>query len=367
MSSPQPQTVRVRETVLKAFCTAVLQRLGVAADEAALVTEVLVEADLRGVESHGVLRLPQYVERITAGGANPKPNIRPVRETRTTAVLDGDNGLGHLVGVRAMELAMAKAAEGDCAFVAVRNSNHYGAAAYFAEMAARRDMIGLSFTISGLLLFPPWGGTEAMIGNNPLAVAFPTDRGFPIVLDMACTVARGKILAASKKGVSIPADWATGPDGLPTTDPTEALKGLLLPVGGPKGYALAVTVGLLSTMLSGAAFGSEIGQVHWQTDTAANVGHLFGVIPISSFEDIARYKQRIGKAIEDIQNVKKAPGVERIFLPGEREYLLMQERRQQGIPLSLGVFKDLRQMGDRFGLELATIGSSCGRSKPVMA
>jgi LDH2 family malate/lactate/ureidoglycolate dehydrogenase len=357
MSGPQPKTFFVREAVLKAFCAAVLERLGVPADEAALVTDVLVEADLRGVESHGVLRLPQYVERIAAGGANPKPNIRPVRETRTTAVLDGDNGLGHLVGVRAMELAMAKAAEGDCAFVAVRNSNHYGAAAYFAEMAARRDMIGLSFTISGLLLFPPWGGAEAMIGNNPLAMAFPTDREFPIVLDMACTVARGKILAASKKGAAIPADWATGPDGLPTTDPAEALKGFLLPVGGPKGYALAVAVGLLSTMLSGAAFGSEIGQVHFQTEKAPNVGHLFGVLPISSFEDIGRYKQRMRKAIEDVQNVKKAPGVERIFLPGEREYLLLQERRRQGIPLSLGVFNDLQQVGKRYGLELATMGA----------
>lgn len=355
MASPQQHPVCVQEKELKRFCTTVLQRLGVPAGDAAVVTDVLVEADLRGVESHGVLRLPMYVERIAAGGTNPKPVMRPVRETRTTAVLDGDNGLGHLVGVRAMELAMAKAAEGDCAFVAVRNSNHYGAAAYYAEMAARREMIGLSFTISGLLLMPPWGGAEAMIGNNPLAMAFPTDREFPIVLDMACTVARGKILAASKKGATIPPDWATGPDGLPTTDPAEALKGFLLPVGGPKGYALAVAVGLLSTMLSGAAFGSEIGQVHWQINSPANVGHLFGVLPISSFEDIGHYKQRIGKAIAEVQNVKKAPGVERIFLPGEREYLLLQERRRQGIPLSAGVFQDLQQVGRRYGIELAPV------------
>jgi LDH2 family malate/lactate/ureidoglycolate dehydrogenase len=355
MSSSQPQAIFVREEVLRAFCVAVFERLGVPADQAAVVTDVLVETDLRGVESHGVLRLSQYVERIAAGGANPKPNIRSVRETRTTAVLDGDNGLGHLVGVRAMELAMAKATEGDCAFVAVRNSNHFGAAAYFAEMATRRDMIGMSFTIAGLLLFPPWGGVEAMIGNNPLAVAFPTDCGFPVVLDMACTVARGKILAASKKGASIPADWATGPDGLPTTDPAEALKGFLLPVGGPKGYALAVTVGMLCTMLSGAAFGSEIGQVFFQTDKAPNVGHLFGVIPIASFEDIPSYKQHMRKAIADVQNVKKAPGVDRIYLPGEREYLLSQERRRNGIPLSTGVYKDLQQVAKRFGLELATI------------
>jgi len=353
MASHEPSAVCVREAQLKAFCTAVLMRLGVPSDEAALVSEVLVEADLRGVESHGVIRLPSYVERLSAGGTNSKPNIQAVRETRTTAVLDGGNGLGHLVGVRAMELAMAKATEGDCAFVAVRNSNHYGTAAYYAEMAARRDMIGLSFTISGMLLMPPWGGVEAMLGNNPLAIAFPTDREFPIVLDMACTVARGKILIAAKKGAKIPPDWATGPDGLPTTDPAEALKGFLLPVGGPKGYALALVVGLLCTMLSDASFGTEIGQLHKQTDIPQNVGHLFGVLPISAFEDIGHYKQRIGKAIQDLQSVKKAPGVEQIYLPGEREYLLLQERRRQGIPISRGVFQDLQEIGGRYGITLA--------------
>ena len=349
------QTICVREADLKAFCVAVLQRLGVTADEAALVSDALVEADLRGVDSHGVIRMPMYVDRLANGGTNPKPVIRPVRETRTTAVLDGDNGLGHLVGVRAMELAMAKAADGDCAFVAVRNSNHYGTAAYYAEMAARREMIGLSFTISGLLLMAPWGGTEAMLGNNPVAMAFPTDREFPIVLDMACTVARGKILVAQKKGEAIPADWATGRDGLPTTDPAEALKGLFLPVGGPKGYALALAIGLLSSMLSGAHFGSEIGQLYTQYDRAPNIGHMFGVLPISSFEDVAHYKQRIGKAIEDLQSVRKAPGVERIYLPGEREYLLLQERRRQGIPLSAGVFQDLRSIGERYRVGLPPV------------
>ncbi len=357
MAGNEQAAVRVRETDLKAFCAAVLQRLEVPADEARLVSEALVEADLRGVDSHGVIRMPMYVERLGAGGTNPRPAIRIVKETRTTAVLDGDNGLGHLVGVRAMELAIAKAAEGDCAFVSVRNSNHFGTAAHFAEMAARRHMIGLSFTISGLLLMPPWGGAEAMLGNNPVAIAFPTDREFPIVLDMACTVARGKILVASKKGTTIPADWATGPDGLPTTDPAEALKGLLLPIAGPKGYALALAVGLLSSMLSDARFGSEIGETYYQADTPQNVGHLFGVLPISSFEDFAHYKQRIGKAIRDLKSVKKIPGVEEIYLPGEREYLLLQERHRTGIPLSPAVFEDLRQIGKRHGLELATIGN----------
>jgi LDH2 family malate/lactate/ureidoglycolate dehydrogenase len=152
--------------------------------------------------------------------------------------------------------------------------------------------------------------------------------------------------------VSIPADWATGPDGQPTTDPNEALKGFLLPIAGPKGYGLALTVGLLCTMLSGAYFGSEIAGLHQQTDTAQNIGHLFGVLPINSFEDIATYKQRMGKAIDDIKNVKKAPGVERIYLPGEREYLMKQERMRNGIPVSYGVFQELCQIGDRYGLKL---------------
>jgi LDH2 family malate/lactate/ureidoglycolate dehydrogenase len=352
MGGNEQPTVCVRETDLKNFCSAVFERLGVPADEAALVSEVLIEADLRGVDSHGVIRMPMYVDRLSGGGTKARPVMRIARETRTTAVFDGGCGLGHLVGVRAMELAIAKAMEGDCAFVAVRNSNHFGTAAYYAEMAARHNMIGLSFTISGILLMPPWGGTEAMLGNNPLAVAFPTDGEFPIVLDMACTVARGKILIAAKKGASIPADWATGPDGLPTTDPAEALKGFLLPIAGPKGYALALAVGLLCTMLSDASFGSDVGDTYNRMDAPQNVGHLFGVLPISAFEDIAHYKQRIRKAINDIKNVKKAPGVEEIYLPGEREYLLLQERRRNGVPLSRGVFEDLRKIGSRFGVEL---------------
>ena len=217
-------------------------------------------------------------------------------------------------------------------------------------------MIGLSFTISGLLLMPPWGGAEAMLGNNPVAVAFPTDREFPIVLDMACTVARGKILVAAKKGTTIPADWATGPDGLPTTDPAEALKGFVAADAGPKGYALALTVGLLSSMLSDVDLGSEIGETYFQAGTSQNVGHLFGVLPISSFEDFAHYKRRIGKAIHDLKSVKQAQGVEEIYLPGEREYSLLQERRRTGIPLCPAVFEDLRQIGKRYGIELATMG-----------
>ena len=296
MAGEQGGAVYLRELDLKRFCRLVMERLGVAPDNAQLVAEVLVEADLRGVDSHGVIRLPTYVERMSAGGINPRPVMRTVRETRTTAVLDGGNGMGHLVGrVRAMELAIAKAAEGDCAFVSVRNSNHYGVAAYYAEMAARHDLIGLSFTISGMLLMPPWGGAEAMLGNNPVAVAFPTPGDFPVVLDMACSVARGKILVASKKE-SVHSSRLGHRSGRPADerDPNEALKGSLLPIVGRRVMDLLLTVGLLCTMLSAAYFGSEISWLHQQKDTARTSATCSESCR-SSLSRIATYKQRMGR------------------------------------------------------------------------
>src|SRR5688572_11667581 len=251
--------VLVQEAELKRFCVAVLRKVDVPQDQADAIIDNLVEADLRGVESHGVVRLPIYVKRLAAGATNPRPAVKIVRETRTSAVVDGDNGMGQWVGQRAMEIAIAKAKDGDCVFVSVRNSNHFGAAALYAQMATAHDMIGLSFTIGGINHMTPWGGAEAILGNNPFAVAFPAGKERPVVLDMACSVAaRGKIIVAAKEGKPIPADWAVGPDGAPTTDAVEALKGFVSPVGGPKGYALTMTIGLLSTMLSGAVFGSEV-------------------------------------------------------------------------------------------------------------
>ncbi|WGF87577.1 Ldh family oxidoreductase [Marinivivus vitaminiproducens] len=359
MAATDLEMVRVGEDDLKAFCTTVLRHVGMAPRQAATVIDNLVEADLRGVFSHGVVRFPIYVQRLEDGGTAVDPEMRVVRETRTTAVLDGGNGMGQLVGKRAMEMAIEKAADGDPAFVSVRNSNHYGAAAYYAEIASRADMIGLSFTIGGINHMTPWGGAEAMLGNNPFAIAFPTDRAFPIVLDMACSVAaRGKIIVAAKDGTPIPADWASGPDGQPTTDPVLALQGFVLPVGGPKGYALTLAVGLLSTMLSDAYFGSEVTHMYEDTVTPQNVGHLMGVLPIAAFEDVDRYKARMGKAIGDLAGVRKAPGVERIYMPGEREHLARIAHRQGGIPLTPGVIAELDEVGRRYGVALPRLDAA---------
>jgi LDH2 family malate/lactate/ureidoglycolate dehydrogenase len=332
---------------LTRFCTAVFMKLGVPPEQATAIAVNLVAADLEGVASHGVVRLPIYVERLRAGVVNPRPNIRVTRETATTAVVDGDNGMGQWVGMRAMQTAIDKGLAANCAFVSVRNSNHFGAASYYSRMAVAHDMVGFSFTIGGINHMTPWGGAEAILGNNPLSIALPAGEERPIVLDMACSVAaRGKIIVAAKDGTPIPDDWATGPDGRPTTDPVEALKGFVLPVGGPKGYALTLMIGLLSTMLSGAAFGSEVTDMYEDLERAQNVGHLFGVLPIACFESLDVYKRRVDKAIREIRNVPRVEGVERIYLPGEREEISAEAQQRSGIPIKSSVWNELLKVGE---------------------
>lgn len=345
--------VRIPERSLNDFCAGVLIKLGVPDDDAKIVADNLIEADLRGVGSHGVVRFPIYIKRLLDGGTNARPAITSVRQTRTTAVIDGDNGLGHLVGIRAMEIVIEKSADGDCFFAAVRNSNHLAAAAYYAEMAARNGMIGVVFTIAAINHMAPWGGAEAVLGNNPFAVAFPAQRDFPIVLDMACSVgARGKIIVAAREGKPIPADWATGPDGLPTTNAAEALKGFVVPVGGPKGYALTLTVGLLSTMLSGAFFGCDVGDLYEKTSEPQNCGHLFGVLPVAAFDEPAAYAGRMQKAINDIKGAKRAPGVEQIFLPGEREFIAKAENLARGVPIGPALAAELSAIASQYDVPL---------------
>jgi LDH2 family malate/lactate/ureidoglycolate dehydrogenase len=354
----------VSEQALVSFGVAVLTKVDVPENEAREIMDNLVLADLRDVDSHGIVRLPIYVQRLAAKATNPRPRIKIVRETPTSAVVDGDNGMGQIVGLRAMQIAIDKGRQhgGMCAFVSVRNSNHYGAAAAFAEMACAHDMVGLSYTIGGINHMVPWGGAEGRLGNNPFAVALPAGKEHPVVLDMACSVAaRGKIIVAAKEGQPIPADWAVGPDGQPTTDAVEALKGFVQPVGGPKGYALTLIVGLLSTMLSGAGFGSEVTHMYDDFEHPQNIGHLFGVLPIALFEDIEVYRRRMEKAVSEMRNAKRAPGVERIFLPGEREALSLEQRRRNGIPVGLGVLAELEALGAQYGVRLAQ-GDTMARS-----
>lgn len=344
--------VVVSADALVDYCAALFETCGMPRDDATLASLQLVTADLRGVESHGVVRVPIYVERLRCGVVAARPAMQVVRETAGSAVFDGGNAMGQIAGQRAMELAVDKArVHGDPVFVSVRNSNHFGAAAWFAEIAVRADMIGLAFTIGGINHMVPWGGAEAMLGNNPFAVAFPMRDAPPVVLDMACSVAaRGKIIVAAKEGRPIPADWAVDADGQPTTDAVKALEGFVAPVGGPKGYALTLTIGLLSTMLSGAYFGSEVTHMYDDLEHPQNIGHLFGVLPIAAFESLVVYFERMRKAASDIRGVRRAPGVDRIHLPGEREALLAEQRRRDGLPVGHGTWSELVDVGRQLGI-----------------
>jgi LDH2 family malate/lactate/ureidoglycolate dehydrogenase len=352
--------LRVDARALTGYVAELLGAAGMPQGDAGLAAEQLVAADLRGVESHGVVRVPIYVERLRCGVMAARPAMQVVRETRSTAVFDGGNGMGQVVGQRAMELAVAKAAEhGEPAFVAVRNSNHFGAAGWFVEIATRAGMIGFAYTIGGINHMVPWGGAQAMLGNNPFAVGMPLRDEPPMVLDMACSVAaRGKIIVAAKEGRSIPPDWAVDRDGRPTTDARAALEGFVAPVGGPKGYALTLTVGLLSTMLSGAFFGSEVTHMYDDLEHPQNIGHLFAALPIAAFEDVDTYYARMAKAAADVRGVRRAPGVARIHLPGEREALLMASRRRDGLPVGAGTWGDLTALGERLGVARPAVAPS---------
>lgn len=345
--------MKISEKTLKRFCREVLVAAGLTFGDAEIVTENLVEADMRGVGSHGVMRLPIYLRRLESGVVNPRPAIKTVRETRQTAVVDGDNGLGHLVGVKAMALAIEKGASGEPAFVAVRGSNHFGTAAYYAQMAAGEQMIGFSFTIGSINHMTPWGGAEARLGNNPFAIALPAGSERPVVLDMACSVAaRGKIMLAVQEDKPIPGGWATDAEGRPTTNASRAMEGFVLPVGGPKGYALTLSIALLSTMLSGAAFGTEITHLYDDLEHPQNTGHLFGVLPVATFVEPEIYAHRMDNAIKEMRDAKKSPGIEQIYLPGEREYLAMAESRLNGITLNDATIADLKAIGERMEIAL---------------
>lgn len=353
MSQNEQCSLRVAYPKLMDFTTDALTRMSVPEGEASLIAKSLIDADLKGVHSHGVVRLPVYIERLQAGVVNPRPVIRTSRDGLGSCVIDGDNGLGHLVGHRAMEAAIDKASSNAVpAFVAVERSNHYGAAGYFVEQATRAGMIGFSFTVGAINHMAPWGGRQAMLGNNPFAMGLPGAPGCPpVILDMACSVAaRGKIIVAARNGESIPDDWALDAEGRPTTDPVEALKGLVQPVGGPKGYALTLVVGLLSTMLTSALFGTGLRHLYDDMENEQNSGHLMGALPIDLFTSLSGFGDRMEEATREIHGAERADGVDAIYLPGERESLAREHSLREGVSLGVGVVSDLITCGKGLGI-----------------
>jgi L-2-hydroxycarboxylate dehydrogenase (NAD+) len=362
-SESSSQTTRTYASEkLREFSRRVFEHFGVPGDDAALAADVLARSDLRGIDSHGVARLHTYFDMLDHGRINPRPEIRIVRESASTATVDGDNGLGLVVGPRANRIAMDKAVSAGTGWVSVCNTNHYGIAGYYVLEALDRDLIGWSMTNTTPLVAPLFGA-EAMLGTNPLAIGFPGAQEPPIVIDMAtCAVAYGKIEIARRRGEEIPEGWAIDATGQETRDPQRMMDGgALLPLGSRhaqgahKGYCLAVLVDVLCSVLSGANFGPFAPPFALQQKAPARqvgkgIGHFFGAMRIDAFIDLAEFKSRIDDYVRTLRATRPVPHSNGPLIPGDPERAAEAIRSTHGIPLVLPVVEDLHDIARRTGI-----------------
>lgn len=323
---------------------------GVADDDAAVLANSLIYADLTGTSTHGISRLKIYMDRIDAGLIDPKAQPQVVKQTGSTAAIDANNCIGQVAGTFATERAIELCEQHGIGACTVRHSQHFGAARYYCKLAADAGVMGGALTNSESAM-APWGSYEPYFGTNPISLGCPTPREFPILIDLATSqVARGNIIAAAKAGEDIPDNWALDDKGNPTTDAEAALDGSVLPLGGVKGYALALLVDLLSGVLSGAGFGTGVGSMYDEFDREANVGHFFYAINPEAFMLMEEFNQRLEKMIQQIKSSGRSPNVDEIFVPGEIEFNTLKKRREDGIPLPPEVIEEVSQMASEAGL-----------------
>lgn len=344
MSTVTTPTVKP-SSVLRAFAEESLRRCEVSAGDAAIAADSLIEASLRGVDTHGVTSLLGiYVRRLRVGAVNPVPEVRVVSESAAAVVLDGDNGLGAVVGHKAVHDCITRAAATGAAWVGVRHSNHFGATGYYSMMAAAAGHVGIALT-NGPPSMAPWGGVTKYMSTNPLSIALPAD-GDPVVLDMATSVvARFQVIQAATRGdQQIPEGWALDSRGRPTTDPQEALEGLIMPLGGHKGYGLSMMIDVLCGVLTGAAFGPYIGSLRRELDRSQNVGHLFGAIDITRLLPLDAFKSGLAQMCREIHASELAEGSDRVYVPGEIEAERRRQRLKEGIPVPEEALEDFRQI-----------------------
>jgi LDH2 family malate/lactate/ureidoglycolate dehydrogenase len=334
-------TVTVAPSRLEACVARFFRAEGVPEEDARLVANSLVQADLWGHQSHGVLRASWYVERLRHGVMSPSTSLDVIRDKGVVAVVDGRDGVGQVIADRATRMAIAKAKAFGVGTVAVRNSNHFGTLMYFTRLATEQGCIAFMATNGGKAM-APWGGAKnKIIGTNPWSWAAPGGRHPPLLLDMANTgVARGKIYLARQRGERIPFGWAIDADGAPTDDPTRAIEGIILPMAGHKGYAIAALMDVLSGVLSGSAFlGAVNGPYHY--DRRSGCGHVVTVYDIEHFQDRAEFDRRIEAFVDEIKSQPRAQGVDEIFLPGEMEARADRRQQAEGIALPEDTWKEL--------------------------
>jgi LDH2 family malate/lactate/ureidoglycolate dehydrogenase len=350
---------RIPADALAAFVARVLSALGVPGADSARVAGAMVEADALGYDTHGTFRLRQYAERLKAGGFAAAATPRVLRETAATALVDGGNGLGHLAMFAAVELAAAKARQTGIGWVGVRGSNHAGPAALHVRPLADRGLIGLAAAVGSANHVPPWGGADILLGTNPLAVAFPYGAADHFVLDMATTVAAmGKIKTLAQRGEPMPEGWMIGRDGRPLTDPARRDEGFLLPIGGPKGYGLALAIGLLAGALNGAAFGSDVVDFTKDRTSPTNTGQFVAALDPAAFGDPRTIAEAAARALAEMRAAAPLPGAEAVRVPGDGKAALRARNLAEGIPLHPALRRELDALAGELGL--APLDSGAG-------
>ena len=350
---------------LETFMKDVFVKAGVPPEDAAVCAEILIESDKRGIDSHGVGRFkPIYIDRIKDGIQNPVTRFEVVKDNRGTAVVDGHDGMGQVIGKKSMQMAIDKAKDHGLGMVVVRNSTHYGIAGYYATMAANAGMIGITGTNARPSIAPTFG-IENMLGTNPLTVALPTDEDFPFILDCATSVSqRGKIEHYERIGKAMPPGWVINSDGSAETDPSKALIGLtkgtsaLAPLGGLgedtagyKGYGYATVVEILSASLQQGQFLKALNGFDPEGKKIPyHLGHFFIAIDITAFVELEKFKKTTGDILRELRASKKAPGQEHIYTAGEKEYLAWLSRKETGVPLNDSLKKTLKDLQEEYSL-----------------
>ena len=335
----------------QAFISSALQSAQVPFADANLIAELMIQSDLVGADGHGIFRLPAYLKRIRAGGVNLNPNIHIEREQGATALINGDNALGHLVMNKAVELAIEKVKQHSVCWIGSHFGNHSGAASVYVRKLAEQGYIGIYMAVGNANHMAPWGGIDLLLSTNPIAIAVPAGNEPIVLLDIATTVAAyGKVKVAAQKGESIPEGWMMDRQGNPITDPQKSSEGSLLPIGGYKGYGLAVMIGLLAGALNNAAVGKGTIDFNAHHDLITNTGQTIIAVDPSAFGNKEDFVQRVMTLVEDLKNSSTLPGVKEIRVPGEGAAKVMAERMRKGIPVAPELLEALNTCAKECGI-----------------
>ena len=333
------------------FISKALQSVQVPLDDANLVAELMVKSDLVGADGHGIFRLPAYLKRIRAKGVNLQPNIHIEREQGATALINGDNALGHLIMNKAVELAIQKVKQHSVCWVGSHFGNHSGAASVYVRKLAERGYIGIYMAVGNANHMAPWGGIDLLLSTNPIAIAVPAGDHPIVLLDIATTVAAyGKVKVAAQKGEPIPEGWMMDRQGNPITDPQKSSEGSLLPIGGYKGYGLAVMIGLLAGALNNAAVGKSTIDFNAHHDLITNTGQTIIAVDPSAFGNKEDFIQRVIALVDDLKNSSTLPGVKEIRVPGDGAAKVMAERMRVGIPVAPELLEALNACAKECGI-----------------